>query len=60
MLATTLGSRADLFRIDAVLATLDVLGRDFNDLRFRLAPFLSEQADAGCLRREVGRGVDIY
>lgn len=47
---------ADLIVLDACLATMDVLYRDFNNRKYRPAPLLKDMVDAGYNGRNTNRG----
>lgn len=51
---------ADLIGLDTVVASLDVLYRNYQDTKFRCCPRLRQMVDAGDLGRKSGRGFYDY
>ncbi len=51
---------ADLIGLDTVVASLDVLYRNYQDSKFRCCPRLRQMVDAGDLGRKSGRGFYDY
>jgi 3-hydroxybutyryl-CoA dehydrogenase len=51
---------ADLIGLDTILLSLEVLGEQFNDPKFRPCPLLRQMVNAGLYGRKSGRGFYAY
>ncbi|MCB1215218.1 MAG: 3-hydroxybutyryl-CoA dehydrogenase [Deltaproteobacteria bacterium] len=51
---------SDFVGLDVVLAVLDVLYREFGDVKYRACPLLRKYVEAGWLGRKTGRGFYNY
>jgi 3-hydroxybutyryl-CoA dehydrogenase len=53
-------ARADMIRLDVLLAVMQILPDEFADSKYRPCPLLTEMVAAGYLGRKSGRGIVSY